>query len=94
MLSRRKAKQPLEYPSAGSVFRRPEGNFAGTLIEKSGLKGEKVGGAEVSKKHAGFIVNTGGATSKDVKTLIERIQKKVLKDSGVALQREVIYIGR
>ncbi|MBO4433410.1 MAG: UDP-N-acetylmuramate dehydrogenase [Clostridia bacterium] len=93
-LSRRKEKQPLEYPSAGSVFRRPEGNFAGTLIEKSGLKGEKVGGAEVSKKHAGFIVNTGGATSKDVKTLIERIQKKVLKDSGVALQREVIYIGR
>lgn len=93
-ISRRKTKQPLEFPSAGSVFRRPEGNFAGTLIEKSGLKGERVGGAMVSKKHAGFIVNTGGATSEDVKCLIEKIQKKVLCDSGVNLQTEVIFIGR
>lgn len=93
-LARRKAKQPLSMPSAGSVFRRPEGNFAGTLIEKSGLKGEKCGGAMVSAKHAGFIVNTGGATSEDVKTLIEKIQKKVYKDSGVQLKREVIYVGR
>ena len=93
-LSRRKEKQPLEFPSAGSVFKRPEGNFAGTLIEKSGLKGEAAGGAAVSEKHAGFIVNTGGATSKDVKTLIDRIQKKVLKDSGITLQCEVKYVGR
>ena len=93
-LSRRKEKQPLEFPSAGSVFKRPEGNFAGTLIEKSGLKGKSVGGAAVSRKHAGFIVNTGGATSRDVTELIEIIQNKVFKDSGVMLQTEVIYIGR
>ena len=93
-LARRKEKQPLNFPSAGSVFRRPEGNFAGTLIEKSGFKGVSVGGAMVSEKHAGFIVNTGGATSEDVKTLIEKIQEKVFKDSGIKLQREVIYIGR
>lgn len=93
-LARRKAKQPLTMPSAGSVFRRPEGNFAGTLIEKSGLKGERCGGAMVSEKHAGFIVNAGGATSKDVKTLIEKIQKKVFDDSGVALVREIIFVGR
>ena len=93
-LSRRKAKQPLEFPSAGSVFKRPQGNFAGTLIEKSGLKGVKVGGAMVSVKHAGFIVNTGGATSEDVKALIEKIQTTVLRDSGIALKREVIYVGR
>ena len=93
-LSRRKEKQPLEFPSAGSVFKRPEGNFAGTLIEKSGLKGESIGGARVSEKHAGFIVNTGGATSSDVKALIEKVQAKVLKDSGVKLDTEVILIGR
>lgn len=93
-LLKRKEKQPLEFPSAGSVFRRPEGNFAGTLIEKSGLKGERVGGAQVSEKHAGFIVNTGGATAGDVKALIEKIQNKVFADSGIALKREVIYIGR
>ncbi len=92
--SRRTAKQPLDYPSAGSVFRRPEGNFAGTLIEKSGLKGASVGGAAVSVKHAGFIVNTGGATSEDVKELIEIIKQKVSADSGVDLQTEVIFIGR
>jgi len=93
-LARRKAKQPLTMPSAGSIFKRPEGNFAGTLIEKSGLKGERCGGAVVSEKHAGFIVNAGGATSKDVKALIEKIQKKVYEDSGVALTREVIFVGR
>lgn len=93
-LSRRKEKQPLEFPSAGSVFRRPERNFAGTLIEKSGLKGTAVGGAKVSEKHAGFIINTGGATSEDVKKLIEIIQKKVYDDSGIKLVREVIYVGR
>lgn len=93
-LSRRKEKQPLEFPSAGSVFKRPDGNFAGTLIEKSGLKGAKIGGAKVSKKHAGFIVNTGGATGSDVKELIKKIQEKVLLDSGVELKTEVIFIGR
>ena len=93
-LARRKAKQPLEFPSAGSVFRRPEGNFAGTLIEKSGLKGARSGGAVVSDKHAGFIVNIGGATCKDVKNLIEKIREKVFADSGVKLQPEVICIGR
>lgn len=93
-LSRRKEKQPLEFPSAGSVFKRPAGNFAGTLIEKSGLKGESIGGAKVSEKHAGFIVNTGGATSSDIKALIEKIRSKVLKDSGVKLETEVIFIGR
>ena len=93
-LSRRKEKQPLEFPSAGSVFKRPEGNFAGTLIEKSGLKGAKIGGAKVSEKHAGFIVNTGGATGSDVKELIKKIQEKVLLDSGVELKTEVIFIGR
>ena len=92
--SRRTSKQPLEYPSAGSVFRRPEGNFAGTLIEKSELKGVSVGGAAVSEKHAGFIVNTGGATSEDVRRLIEIIRQKVLADSGIELQTEVIFIGR
>ena len=93
-LSRRKEKQPVDLPSAGSTFRRPEGSFAGTLIEKSGLKGEKIGGAQVSEKHAGFVVNTGGATSRDVFSLIEKIQAKVLNDSGIKLQTEVIFIGR
>lgn len=93
-LKRRKEKQPLEFPSAGSVFKRPEGNFAGTLIEKSGLKGEKIGGAKVSEKHAGFIINIGNATSGDVRALIEKIQKKVFLDSKVMLQPEVIFVGR
>lgn len=93
-LSRRKEKQPVDLPSAGSTFRRPEGNYAGTLIEKSGLKGKKTGGAQVSEKHAGFIVNTGGAKSRDVVSLIEKIQAKVLNDSGVKLQTEVIFLGR
>ena len=93
-MARRKEKQPLEFPSAGSTFKRPENNFAGTLIEKSGLKGEKVGGAEVSRKHAGFIINTGGATSKDVRILIKKIQSKVFADSGVNLEPEIIYVGR
>lgn len=93
-LKRRKEKQPIELPSAGSVFKRPQGNFAGTLIEKSGLKGEKTGGAKVSEKHAGFIVNTGKATSADVKALIEKIQEKVFSDSGIRLEPEVIFLGR
>ncbi|MCH5304637.1 MAG: UDP-N-acetylmuramate dehydrogenase, partial [Ruminococcus sp.] len=91
-MGRRKDKQPLEYPSAGSVFRRPEGNFAGALIEQCGLKGASVGGAQVSPKHAGFIVNTGSATAKDVKNLISHIQKTVKEKTGYDLQKEVIFL--
>ena len=89
ILSRRKEKQPLEYPSAGSVFRRPEGYFAGALIEGAGLKGASVGGAFVSEKHAGFIVNKGAATAADVKALIQKIQQTVLEKDGVELVCEI-----
>ena len=92
-LARRREKQPLEYPSAGSVFKRPEGHFAGKLIEDAGLKGLRVGGAEVSPKHAGFIVNVGGATARDVLELIERIREKVYVMSGVTLECEIRTIG-
>lgn len=88
-LRQRAAKQPLELPSAGSVFKRPEGAFAGTLIERCGLKGARVGGAEVSVKHAGFIVNRGGATAADVLALIRRIQDTVRRETGYDLQCEV-----
>ena len=88
---RRKAKQPLEYPSAGSVFKRPEGRFAGGLIEQCGLKGLTVGGACVSTKHAGFIINTGNATCRDVRDLISKIQNTVLAETGVSLERELKY---
>lgn len=91
-MGRRKDKQPLEFPSAGSVFRRPEGNYAGALIEKCGLKGKLVGGAQVSPKHAGFIVNTGSATAEDVKNLVALIQKTVKKETGYSLQREIIFL--
>lgn len=90
---RRVAKQPLEYPSAGSTFKRPPGNFAGTLIEKAGLKGFTVGGAQVSAKHAGFIINTGGATASDVLALIRTVQAKVMAASGVSLEPEVLILG-
>ena len=91
-MNRRKEKQPLEYPSAGSVFRRPEGNYAGALIEKCGLKGKSVGGAQVSEKHAGFIINRGSATAEDVKNLIKLIQDTVKRETGYDLQREVIFL--
>lgn len=94
LMERRKSKQPLEYPSAGSTFKRPEGNFAGTLIEQNGLKGLTVGGARVSEKHAGFVINVGGATCRDVKELIASIQKTVFENSGVLLETEVISVGR
>ena len=93
-ISRRKSKQPLEYPSAGSFFKRPEGYFAGALIEKNGLKGVSVGGAQVSQKHAGFIINLGGATCEDVKELSRKVSETVLANDGVKLEREVIFIGR
>ena len=90
---RRIAKQPLELPSAGSMFKRPVGYFAGTLIEQTGLKGYTVGGAQVSTKHAGFVVNVGGATAKDVLQLIHDVQDRVLAAQGVQLEPEVLVLG-
>jgi UDP-N-acetylmuramate dehydrogenase len=89
----RREKQPLALPSAGSVFKRPEGHFAGALIEKAGLKGFTIGGAQVSTLHAGFIVNVGGATARDVTRLIAHIQREVLARFGVALECEVRILG-
>ena len=86
-------KQPLEYPSAGSTFKRPEGYFAGKLIQDAGLRGYTVGGACVSEKHCGFVVNKGGATAADVLQLIEDVKSKVFKLSGVELEPEVKMIG-
>ncbi|MGN1117221.1 MAG: UDP-N-acetylmuramate dehydrogenase [Acutalibacteraceae bacterium] len=88
-MQKRRDKQPVEYPSAGSVFKRPEGYFAGALIEQSGLKGRKIGGAQVSEKHAGFIINTGGATQSDVSELIGLCQKTVFEKTGVKLETEI-----
>lgn len=88
-LRRRKEKQPLEFPSAGSVFKRPEGYFAGALIEQCGLKGMRIGGAAVSEKHAGFIVNLGGATERDVTELIRTIQETVCREKHVQLECEI-----
>ncbi|QNO14532.1 UDP-N-acetylmuramate dehydrogenase [Alkalicella caledoniensis] len=92
LTQKREEKQPLEMPSAGSVFKRPEGYFAGKLIQDSGLRGFKVGNAEVSTKHCGFIVNAGGATAQDVKGLVEEIQKRVKEKFGVELEREIRYL--
>ncbi len=90
---RRAERQPLQYPSAGSVFRHPVGHFAGKLIEDCGLKGTRIGGAEVSTLHAGFIVNRGGATERDVLTLIELIRSRVLKETGIRLECELRRLG-
>ncbi len=90
-MQRRKEKQPLDLPSAGSVFKRPKGHFAGQLIEQCGLKGASVGDARVSTKHAGFIVNTGRATSQDVSSLVRLIQDTVFRETGVTLERELKY---
>ncbi len=92
--ARRRDKQPLQYPSAGSFFKRPEGHFAGALIEQAGLKGFSVGGAQVSEKHAGFIVNKGGATASDVLALMTAVQERVKTMSGVSLTPEVRIVGR
>ena len=89
---KRRTMQPLELPNAGSTFKRPEGHFAGKLIEDCGLKGLTVGGAQVSTKPAGFIVNVGGATCKDVKSLIEQIQTTVLQQTGVELECEIQFL--
>ena len=92
LLEKRRASQPLEFPSAGSTFKRPEGHFAGTLIDQCGLKGLTVGGAQVSGKHAGFVINRGGATCADVTELIRQIQERVLDATGVRLEPEVKII--
>ena len=89
---KRKSTQPLEFPSAGSVFKRPEGYFAGKLIQDCGLKGLTVGGAQVSEKHAGFIVNRGGATARDVKALVEQIHDTVLRQTNVDLECEIRFL--
>ena len=91
--ARRRDKQPLNYPSAGSTFKRSEGHFAGALIEQSGMKGRAVGGARVSQKHAGFIVNTGGATAADILDLIDVVRKEVRSRFGVTLETEVRVLG-
>lgn len=92
--TRRVSKQPLEYPSAGSTFKRPEGFFAGKLIEDSGFRGVQVGGAQVSEKHCGFVINKDHATASDVRSLIRQIQRAVLEKFNVALEPEVKFIGK
>jgi len=94
LLARRVASQPLGQPNAGSVFRNPEGGYAAQLIEACGLKGTRVGAAEVSRKHANFIVNLGGATARDIETLIGQVQARVLQERGVALMTEVRIVGK
>lgn len=89
----RREKQPLEFPSAGSTFKRPEGYFAGKLIQDAGLKGYTVGGAQVSEKHSGFVVNCGGATAEEVLFLIRQVQKKVKDQFGVTMEPEVRMVG-
>ncbi|MCR5331737.1 MAG: UDP-N-acetylmuramate dehydrogenase [Lachnospiraceae bacterium] len=93
LAAKRREKQPLEYPSAGSTFKRPEGYFAGKLIEDAGLKGFCTGDAQVSEKHAGFIINKGNASSADIHALIGEVQRRVFEDSGVRLEPEVIFLG-
>jgi len=90
---RRRTKQPLEYPSAGSTFKRPQGYFAAALIEQCGLKGLTVGGAQVSEKHSGFIINRGGATCADILELIEQVERRVFEATGVTLEPEVRILG-
>ena len=89
----RKEKQPLEYPSAGSTFKRPKGYFAGKLIQDAGLKGYTVGGAQVSEKHSGFVINRGGATAEEIAFLIAQVQKKVEQQFGVRMEPEVRFVG-
>ncbi len=90
---RRREKQPLEYPSAGSTFKRPSGHFAAALIDRCGLKGLSVGGAQVSEKHAGFVINRGGATCRDVLELVEEIRRRVRSQTGVELELEIRLLG-
>ena len=92
LMARRKTSQPLEYPSAGSTFKRPEGYFAAALIDQCGLKGLTVGGAQVSEKHAGFVINRGGAACADVLALMAQVQQRVWEEKGVRLEPEVKVI--
>ena len=94
LMKRRMTTQPLDKPSCGSTFKRPAGNFAGKLISDCGLKGMSVGGAQVSEKHAGFIVNSGGATSRDILDLVQLVKKTVFEKTGVLLEEEIRIIGR
>ncbi len=89
----RKSKQPLEYPSAGSTFKRPEGNYAGKLIMDAGLRGYRIGGARVSNKHCGFVINTGNAAAADIREVIEEVQERVKDKFHVSLEPEVIFLG-
>lgn len=89
LMEKRRTSQPLELPSAGSAFKRPEGAYAAALIDQAGLKGFRIGGAMVSGKHAGFIVNAGGATASDVRRLLDAVRERVLRDSGIALEPEI-----
>ena len=93
LMRKRKGSQPLEWPSAGSTFKRPEGYFAGTLIDQCGLKGLTVGGAQVSEKHAGFLINRGGASFADMTELISQVQQRVFEQTGVHLEPEVKIVG-
>lgn len=93
LAARRRGKQPLEYPSAGSTFKRPAGHFAAQLIEEAGLRGFSAGGAQVSEKHCGFIINKGNATAADIDTLIKEVQKRVMRSSQVTIEPEVILLG-
>ena len=93
LAQKRMDKQPLEYASAGSTFKRPEGYFAGKLIQDAGLMGFSIGDAQVSEKHAGFVINRGNASAAQIRQLIEEVQRIVLEDSGVQLEREVIFLG-
>ena len=93
LAAKRNAKQPVNYPSAGSTFKRPVGGYAAALIEASGLKGYRVGGAEVSEKHAGFVINAGGATAEDVLAVMRHVREKVYEDSGITLEPEVRLIN-
>lgn len=94
LLNKRTIKQPMNYPSCGSVFKRPLGGYAAKLIEDAGLKGASIGGAEVSTKHSGFIINKGEATANDITDLIKLVQKRVKKNSGIDLKTEVRIIGK
>ncbi len=93
LMEKRSASQPLQLPNAGSVFRNPPGNHAAKLIEGCGLKGKRIGGAEVSQKHANFIVNVGGATAADIEGLIEEVRATVLRQTGIELHPEVRIVG-
>ena len=92
LMAKRKEKQPLEWPSAGSTFKRPEGYFAAALIDQCGLKGLSLGGAQVSEKHAGFVINTGDATCSDILALMNQVRERVLAETGVTLEPEVKYL--